>query len=97
MPKKYPPLTPDEVVRILRARGFDYDHSRGSHEYHKGMIKGVSRMVTVDTHCREFDARMIRFLLNQSGLTREEFYGSTERTARKINLRAKEYPTPPKE
>lgn len=50
MPRKYPPLTRDEVVRILRARGFDYDHSRGSHEYYKGMIRGAPRMVTVDVH-----------------------------------------------
>ena len=97
MPRKYPPLTPDEVVRILRARGFDYDHSRGSHEYYKGIIRGVHYMVTVDLHYREFDARMIRFLLSQSGLTHEEFYGSTKRTAKKINLRAKEYPIPLKE
>jgi len=94
MPKKYPPLTPDEVIRILRARGFDHDHSRGSHEYYKGIIRGIPRMVTVDVHYKEFDVRMIRFLLSQSGLTREEFYGSTKRTAKKINLRAKEYPIP---
>jgi len=54
-------------------------------------------MVTVDVHYREFDARMIRFLLDQSGLTREEFYGSTKRTAKKVNLRAKEYPIALKE
>ena len=54
MPRKYPPLNPDEVVCILRARGFDYDHSRGSHEYYKGMTRGVHRMVTVDLHYREF-------------------------------------------
>ncbi|HID87074.1 MAG TPA: addiction module toxin, HicA family [Anaerolineae bacterium] len=94
MPRKYPPLTPDEVVRILRARGFDYDHSRGSHEYYKGTIKGIPRTVTVDVHYGEFDAKMIRFLLDQSGLTREEFYGSTKRTAKKINLRAERYPIP---
>ncbi len=97
MPRKYPPLTPDEVVRILRVRGFDYDRSRGSHEYYKGIIRGVPRMVTVDLHYRELDARMIRFLISQSGLTHEEFYGSTKQTAKKINLRAKEYPIPLKE
>jgi len=94
MPKKYPPLTPEEVIGILLARGFAYDHSRGSHDYYKGTIRGVERTVTVDRHYREFDSRLIRFMLDQSGLTREEFYGSTKRTAKKINLREKEYPVP---
>ena len=35
-----------------------------------------------------------KVLIDQSGLSREEFYGSTERTARKINLIAPEYPIP---
>jgi hypothetical protein len=33
-------------------------------------------------------------MIDQSGLTREEFYGSTKETAKKINLRAQEYPIP---
>lgn len=94
MPKRYPPLTPDEVIRILQARGFAYDYSRGSHDYYKGIIRGIARIVTVDRHYREFDVKFIRFMLDQSGLTREEFYGSTERTAKKIGLRVKKYPIP---
>jgi predicted RNA binding protein YcfA (HicA-like mRNA interferase family) len=94
MPKKYPPLTPDEVVRILKARGFVYDYTTGSHEYYRGMIRGVTRRVTVDRQYREFDDKLIVLMIDQSGLTREEFYGSTKETARKINLRAQEYPIP---
>jgi hypothetical protein len=33
-------------------------------------------------------------MLDQSGLTREEFYGSVKETARKIGLRADRYPIP---
>jgi hypothetical protein len=33
-------------------------------------------------------------MIAQSGLTRDEFYGSARDTARKINLRAEEYPIP---
>ena len=33
-------------------------------------------------------------MIDQSGLSREEFYGSTKEAARKINLLAQEYPVP---
>ena len=87
MPKKYPPLTPEEVAGILKASGFAYDHTTGSHEYYQGVIHGINRHVTVDRHYREFSDKTLIFMIDQSGLTREEFYGSTKETARKINLR----------
>jgi len=94
MPRKYPPLTPREVIAILRARGLVYDHSHGSHEYHSGTLKGQRRFVTVDMNYREFSVQRIKDMIDQSGLTREEFYGSTKRTAKKINLIAPKYPIP---
>jgi predicted RNA binding protein YcfA (HicA-like mRNA interferase family) len=94
MPRKYPPLTPKEVIAILRARGFVYDHSRGSHEYYSGILKGKRRFVTVDVSYREFSIQRIKDMIDQSGLTREEFYGSTKGTAKKINLIAPKYPIP---
>jgi len=94
MPKRSPPLTPKEVIAILRVRGLVYDHSRGSHEYYSGILKGERRFVTVDTNYREFSIRRIKDMIDQSGLTREEFYGSTKRTAKKINLITPEYPIP---
>lgn len=94
MPRKYPPLTPKKVVAILQARGFDYDHSRGSHEYYSSILKGKRRLVTVDKSYREFDIDRIKDMIDQSGMTREEFYGSTKRTAKKINHTALKYPIP---
>jgi len=47
-----------------------------------------------DVNYSEFSIRRIKDMIDQSGLSREEFYGSTERTARKINLIAPEYPIP---
>jgi predicted RNA binding protein YcfA (HicA-like mRNA interferase family) len=94
MPKRYPPLTPREVVAILRAREFEHVRTRGSHEYYGGSVRGQRRMVTVDTHYREFSPQLITSMILQSGLTRAEFYGSTESTARKINLRSDQYPIP---
>lgn len=94
MPKRYPPLTPTEVIAILLARGFDLDRTRGSHSYYAGRIRGRLRHVTVDTHYAEFSMERIQDMIAQSGLTRDEFYGSTRDTARKINLRAEESPIP---
>ena len=94
MPRKYPPLAPREVIAILRSRGLVYDHSHGSHEYYSGILKGKRRFVTVDVNYSEFSIRRIKDMIDQSGLSREEFYGSTERTAKKINLIAPEYPIP---
>ena len=94
MPKKYPPLTPDEVINILLARNFVLDRTRGGHSYYSGTIGGRLRHVTVSTHYRQFSLERIKDMIAQSGLTRTEFYGSTKRTARKIDLRAKKYPVP---
>ena len=48
--KKYPPLTPDEVIKILAAKGFLYKGTEGSHrQYEKG-----SRKVTVDVAMRDY-------------------------------------------
>jgi predicted RNA binding protein YcfA (HicA-like mRNA interferase family) len=48
LPKKYPPLTPSEVLQILKARKFHFDSQRGDHQQWEGTIKGKKRKVTVD-------------------------------------------------
>ena len=87
MPKKYPPLTFREVVGILKARELTFDHTRGSHHYYAGVWKGKRRMVTVDHIASTYGDDLIKMMIRQSGMSREEFYGSTRRTAKKINLR----------
>ena len=94
MPKRYPPLAPREVIKILSARGFVHERTTGSHAHYWGRIKGQSRLVTVDMHYPQFDPRLIKRMIEQSGLTRREFYGSTKSTAKKIGLHASEYPIP---
>jgi predicted RNA binding protein YcfA (HicA-like mRNA interferase family) len=94
MPRRYPPLTPQEVIAILLSRGFRLDRTAGSHAQYGGTVREQFRRVTVDLHYRDLDNRAIRRLILQSGLTREEFYGSVKETARKIGLRADEYPVP---
>ena len=85
MPKKSPPLTPQEVITILKKRGLRFDTQEGSHEQYEGTIKGKQRKVTVDTAEKEFDNFLIQSMIRQSGLSRKEFYCSTKSTAAKIN------------
>jgi predicted RNA binding protein YcfA (HicA-like mRNA interferase family) len=97
MPKRYPPLSPAEVVKILAARGFVFVRSVGSHNRYQGRIRDQARTVTVDMHYPQFDDKLLKRMITQSGLTREEFYGSVRSTAQKIGLRADEYPIPLKD
>lgn len=83
MPKKYPPLTPREVIEILKAQGFQLKETEGSHaQYEKG-----SRKVTVDMAVKEFDPFLLQSMIRQSGLDRDSFYSSTKAAAKKINKR----------
>jgi len=94
MPKRYPPLSPAEVIKVLEARGFVFVRTAGSHRRYQGHVRGQTRSVTVDTHYQQLDVKLLKRVIAQSGLTREEFYGSTRDTAHKINLHADGYPIP---
>jgi len=82
--RRYPPLTPDEARDILRAKGFNLDRTRGAHEQWRAIINNQPRVVTVDSHSKTFDQSLIKRMISQSGLDREEFYAATKRTAKKI-------------
>src|SRR5690348_4860598 len=83
--RKYPPLTPHEVVAILSAHRFSKKHQVGTHAQYE-CPKSEDRprsVVTVDMGHREFDDDLMKSMIRQSNLTREEFYGATRRTAHK--------------
>jgi len=82
--RRYPPLTPDEVRDILKAKGFSLDRTRGSHEQWRAIINNHPWVVTVDSHYKTFEQSLIKRMISQSGLTREEFYSATKKTAKKI-------------
>ncbi len=90
MPKKYPPLTVADVRAILKAAGFLHSRTESSHEFweHED-IGGRRRFVTVDTGYSEFDQSLIKTMIAQSGLSRDDFYCQVASTARKINKRIK--------
>jgi len=85
-PRRYPTLTPSEVKKILQARNFLRVNTRGSHAYYEATINGKRRVVTVDEHVSQFDDFLLKSMIEQSGLSREEFYGSTKKTAKKIDV-----------
>jgi len=82
--RRYPPLTPDEVRDILQVKGFSLDRTRGSHEQWRTIIENQLRVVTVDSHYKIFDQSLLKRMISQSGLSREEFYCATPKTAKKI-------------
>ncbi len=81
MPKKYPPLTPNEVIDILKSLGFRLDRIHGSHHQY---TNDSGNLVTVDTKEKDFGPTLIKSMISQSGYTREVFYGATKKTAKKI-------------
>lgn len=85
-PRHLPTLTASEVRQILSARGFVYKRSKGSHEIYEGMINGQRRVVTVDENEAPFEPFILRSMIEQSGLTRDDFYASTKKTAKKIGV-----------
>jgi predicted RNA binding protein YcfA (HicA-like mRNA interferase family) len=91
LPKKHPPLTPQEVVAILKDRGFTVDNQVGSHAQYVGYFKGVKRRVTVDVGEADFGDTLMKSMIRQSGMSREDFYCTTKSTARKISKKKVEF------
>ncbi len=84
--RRYPPLTPSDVVAILRALGFQFKRQDGSHAQYERAAEGTKprAIVTVDMSVREFWEEIIKSMVRQSGFSREEFYGATKSSAKKI-------------
>ncbi|MBW2089274.1 MAG: type II toxin-antitoxin system HicA family toxin [Deltaproteobacteria bacterium] len=78
MSGKYPPLDRKQVENILKALGFiEKSHKSTSHAQWEGYIKGQRRVVTVDHLSRKkekYGKRLLGKMIQQSGLTKKEFY-----------------------
>lgn len=85
MPKKYPPLTAAEVVSILGTLGFIYSKSKGGHDFYTAAHSGRNWKVTVDPKASPFNDFLLKSMIKQAGVTREQFYLATQRTAKKIS------------
>jgi len=84
MPKRYPPLSYRDTVTILEAFDFILKATKGSHEQWEGNTRGKHRKVTLQKGA-EYDERDIRSHILQAGVSREEYYGASPRTAKKIS------------
>ncbi len=84
--RRYPPLKPNEVVAILKALGFTLNRQVGSHAHWERPAdnKRPRALVTVDMSVSEYWEELIKSMIRQSIHNREEFYGATKKTAKKI-------------
>ena len=82
--RRYPPLTPQEVVSILIALGFCFKRQIGSHAHYELIEGETRRLVTVDMSVRDFGKDLIKSMIAQSGEDRKMFYRATRKTAKKI-------------
>jgi predicted RNA binding protein YcfA (HicA-like mRNA interferase family) len=76
MGKKLPLLKPREVQANIKALGFKYKRTDGSHETWERLPDTILRerkVVQVDVGKRQFDAFLMKMMIRQSGFSREEF------------------------
>ena len=66
---RLPVISGDELVRVLRRAGFTWDHTEGSHMI---LLHPDGGRLSVPRH-RELGRGLLRSLLRDAGLTREEF------------------------
>lgn len=72
MKRPLPVLKPRQVLSALKRAGFVVHHVRGSHYILKRPDKSALR-VTVPFHSRNLKRRTIESIIDQSGLTADEF------------------------
>ncbi|OGP20063.1 MAG: hypothetical protein A2054_01320 [Deltaproteobacteria bacterium GWA2_55_10] len=91
MGRKFPLLTRPQVEAILTALGFlkKKAGSGSSHTQWEAYINGQRRIVTVKKLSRDTDQYsdfLMRSMIEQSGLTKEEFYLADSKLAKKLGL-----------
>lgn len=69
MTKRLPSLKPKIVIRALERGGFSVHHVSGSHY----ILKKHGQRVTVPYHGRDLKPRTLASIIEQSGMTIEEF------------------------
>lgn len=69
-----PPLTCNDVKRILRNLGFAYCNTEGSHEQWKREDKRGFYKVTVDCPKAPFSPFLIGAMARQAGVSKRAFY-----------------------
>ena len=78
--KKWPPLQVSLIIRILLRANF-VSEPGGNHDKYVGFIDGKRRVVPVSRSHSELQARLVKAMVAQSGLSREQFFGLTRESA----------------
>lgn len=91
MGRKFPLLTRPQVETILIALGFSKKKagSGSSHAQWEAYINGQRRIVTVKKLSRDTDQYsefLLKSMIDQSGLKKEEFYLADSKLAKKLGL-----------
>lgn len=71
MAGKLPVLRPKVVIKALEHGGFSVHHTTGSHY----ILKKEKRRVTVPYHSKDLKPGTLKSIIEQAGLTVEEFVG----------------------
>jgi len=74
------------VCRILKSLGYELKGFLGDHKIYED---GQGHNVHVDMGEREFGTPGMTIIIRNTGLSREEFYGATKESAKKIGIRYK--------
>lgn len=84
--RKYPPLKYREVTAILTALGFKAVRQQGtSHaQWERPADAEHPRAIVTVDYYDEFEQKLIKIMISQSTFNREQFYGATPVTAKKI-------------
>jgi predicted RNA binding protein YcfA (HicA-like mRNA interferase family) len=69
MPSKLPVLNPKTVIRVLERNGFSVRRTSGSHY----ILKKEKLRVTVPYHNKDLKPGTLKSIIEQAGLTVEEF------------------------
>ena len=72
-------LTAKEVRTIVRNLGFTLKSTEGGHEHWAREQPPPFRKVTIDVHVAPFGPVLIRYMANQAGVSKAEFYAALDK------------------
>jgi Predicted periplasmic or secreted lipoprotein len=72
--RKYLPIRPKRIRAVLVNHSFSLKRTKGDHEQWEGVVNGERKIVTVPNYSELKDPDLIKSIIRQSGLSRDDFY-----------------------
>lgn len=72
------------MQEVLKALGFSLDRSNRHPVWERPAEQSITRKVVPLDDYPQFEQQLIKRIIRQTGFTREQFYGATPKTAKKI-------------